>query len=147
MSGRSQIPDVRSEITGRSGLTLIEVLVAVAILGMGIAGIVMAGSKCLAVARQARNYQAAREAVARVELKYPIQLEEDIEDAKRSGTLERPYEEYSFTRDVKKVGLEEDGLYEVTTEIRWSLGGKASSETVVTYVRRTDNDLPGTAVP
>ena len=43
MRGSPTISNLRSQISdSRAGLTLIEVLVAVAILGMGIAGIVMA---------------------------------------------------------------------------------------------------------
>ena len=117
-----------------------------AILGIGIASIVAAGSRCLGVARQARNYQAAREAMARIEVKEPIQLLDKIEDANDSGTLEAPYSEYSWRREVEPVGKEEDGLYLVVTTVTWSDAGKKSRETITTYIHAPEENLPGTAV-
>jgi prepilin-type N-terminal cleavage/methylation domain-containing protein len=131
----------------RAGFSLIEVMIATAILGIGIAGIVVAGSKCLAVARQARNYEVAREAVARVEIEEPIVLEEKIENAENSGTLEAPYQNFTWQRSVERVGLEEDALYEVTTIVQWSEGSDKGREEIVTFVRRPGENLPGTAAP
>jgi len=143
---RNVFPNRKSKIQNqKSGLSLIEVMIATAILGMGIAGIVAAGAKCLAVARQARNYQIAREAMARVELKNPIQLEEKIENASDSGSLDRPYENFDWRREVEPVGPEDDGLYRITTEIVWTDGSTKGRETIVTYLHRPNDDLPGTA--
>lgn len=130
----------------RSGLTLIEVLLAVAILGFGIAGMVMAGSRCLGVARQARNYQQAREALAQVEVEEPLALVEDMSRGSDSGTLRAPFDRFQWERKVEPIGLEEDYLYEVTTTITWSEEGKHGGEAVTTYVYRPDQKLPGGAV-
>jgi hypothetical protein len=144
---RLPVTGQRSPVTdSRLGLTLVEVILAIAILGLGIAGMVAAAAKCLAVARQARNYETAREALARVELKYPVELEEKIMDAADSGTLDRPYDGYSWRREVEEVGLEEDTLFKITTTIAWSDSGRNSEETIVTFVYRPGEKLPGTAV-
>jgi hypothetical protein len=79
-------------------------------------------------------------------LKYPIQLEEKIENAADSGSLDGPYAGYSWRREVEPVGLEDDYLFQVTTTISWSDSGKNSEESVVTYVHRPEENLPGTAV-
>lgn len=129
----------------RAGLTLVEVLLAIAILGFGIAGMVAAAARALAVARQARNYENAREAIARVEVKHPLALEEKIENANDSGTLDAPHANFSWRREVERVGLEEDYLFKVTTTVAWSDAGRNCSESVVTYVHRPDEKLPGTA--
>lgn len=127
------------------GLTLIEVLLAITILGFGIAGLVTAAAKALAVARQAKNYETAREAMARVELEHPLALVEKIEDANDSGSLDSPYNGFSWKREVEPVGLEEDYLFMVTTTIGWADAGKNCSESIVTYVHRPEEKLPGSA--
>lgn len=129
----------------KAGLTLIEVLLAVAILGFGIAGMVMAGGRCLAVARQARNYQQAREALAQVEVEEPLALVENMDRGNESGTLRAPYDKFRWERKVEPIGLEQDYLYQVTTSIMWSEEGKHGGEAVTTYVYRPDQKLPGTA--
>ena len=45
---------------GNAGMTLVEVLLAVVILGIALGGLVEAASRSLAVVRQARNYEMAR---------------------------------------------------------------------------------------
>lgn len=130
----------------RAGLTLIEVMLAVAILGIGIAGMIMAGARCIGVARQAKNYQQAREALAQVEVEEPLALVEKMDDANDSGTLTAPFEKFRWERVVEPIGLEEDYLYQVTTTISWTEEGWKGSEAVVTYVYRPDQKLPGSAV-
>lgn len=127
------------------GFSLIEVMIATMILGLGIAGIVAAGAKCMAVARQAKNYEVAREAVARVDVEKPILLEEKIENAEDGGTLEAPYQSFTWQRSVEPVGLEDDGLFQITTVVQWSEGSDKGREEVVTLLRRPPDKLPGTA--
>ena len=56
----------------RRGLTLIEVLIAVAILSVGAAVLLTATSRCLAVIRAARDYYAARHVMDLVDIEHPI---------------------------------------------------------------------------
>ncbi len=130
----------------KAGLTLIEVMLAVAILGFGIAGMIMAAARCIGVARQARNYQQAREALAQVDAEEPLALVEDMDEANDSGTLTAPLEKFRWERVVELIGLEDDYLYQVTTTVSWSEEDWKGSESVVTYVYRPDQKLPGTAV-
>jgi prepilin-type N-terminal cleavage/methylation domain-containing protein len=130
---------------GRAGLSLIEVLLALAILGMGLAAIVAAGMRCVAVARNVRVHETVRDLITRVEVEKPIQLAEKAADINDSGNFEAPYSSYRWERTAEPIGLEEDYLFQVTTRILWSEGGRAASEEVVTYVLRPQDKLPGTA--
>lgn len=124
----------------RAGLSLIEVLMAVVILGTGLAIIISAASRCVAVARKVRNLETVRELFGRVELEKPIWLEEDIEEAAGEGSFTGEYSAYRWRRSVVRVGDERDGLWEVTTTISWSERGRENSETVVTYVHWPKNE-------
>lgn len=130
----SRIPHRTSRIASRAGLSLIEVLMAVVILGSGLVMIIAAASRCIAVVRKVRSLETTRELFGRVELEKPIWLEEDIEDAAGQGSFSGEYSQYRWRREVQEVGEEEDGLWLVTTTISWSERGRENSETVVTYV-------------
>ncbi|MCZ7591804.1 MAG: prepilin-type N-terminal cleavage/methylation domain-containing protein [Kiritimatiellae bacterium] len=118
----------------RTGLSLIEVLMAIVILGIGLTILIAGASRCIAVVRKVRSLETTRELFGRVEVEKPIWVEEDIEDAAGSGSFSGEYSGYQWRRDVEEVGEEEDGLWLVTTTISWSERGQNNSETVVTYV-------------
>jgi prepilin-type N-terminal cleavage/methylation domain-containing protein len=119
--------------TERAGLTLVEVLIALAILGIGLFVLIATASKCLAVARQAKNYEKARHLLGRVELEEPLDPEE-IEEGTDSGGFEGEDSDYRWVREIRLIGEEEDGLYEITTRVTWSERGKQAFEDVVTYL-------------
>ena len=68
---------------------------------------------------------------------------EKIEEANDSGSFSGKYAGYSWTREVKSVGLEEDGLYELRTRVIWSDRGKQSGEEIVTYVYAPEETTEG----
>ena len=88
MSG--DVPGVACRVAGRNrrkaGLTLIEVMLAVVILGVALVVLVSTAATCLSVAKKARNYETARELLARLELEHPIKKKkiddfgEEVED-------------------------------------------------------------------
>lgn len=116
----------------REGLTLIEVLLAVAILSLGLTGLIGAVTQCLGVVRQARNLQTARHLLARAELEHPLQLEEEIEEGVEEGDFEGGPAGWRWRRAVERLGREEDGLYQVTWRV-WR-DGRGSAEEIVTCV-------------
>ncbi len=118
----------------RAGLSLIEVLMALVILGTGMVVLIASASRCVAVVRKVRNLETTRELFGRVEVEKPIWIEEDIEDAAGQGSFTGEYSQYRWRRDVEEVGDKDDGLWLVTTTISWSERGTENSETVVTYV-------------
>jgi prepilin-type N-terminal cleavage/methylation domain-containing protein len=118
----------------RAGLTLIEVMLALVILGIGMVALVTAAGRTIGVARQAKNFDAARELLARVEVEQPMMLEERVEDIAGSGSFEGPYAGFRWTRTVEPEGFEDDGLWRVETVIQWTEDQRAKKERVVTLI-------------
>ncbi len=105
---------------GRAGLTLVEVMLALVILGTGLVALVTAAGRCISVARQAKNFEIARELLALVEIEKPVQLEETPEDISGSGDFGSDYPGFRWVRSAEQHGFEEDGLWMVTTQILWA---------------------------
>jgi prepilin-type N-terminal cleavage/methylation domain-containing protein len=118
----------------RAGLTLIEVMLALAILGLGLSALIATVSRCIGVVRQAKNFQTARHLLARAELENPLQLEEEIEEGSEEGGFEGGPYDYRWSRTVERLGREEDGLFTVTLRVSWSDRGHSAFEEIVTCV-------------
>ena len=125
----------------KRGLTLIEVMLALTILGVGLSVLIATASKCLAVIRQSKNYENARHLLAIVEIDFHnklLELEEDgelenLEDG--SEAVDFPYEfsNYKGSWEVTTIGEEEDGLKQISFRVTWSERGKESFEEVTMY--------------
>lgn len=135
MVGRGGHPG-RTRRRSRGGLTLIEVILALVILGTGLTALIAAASRALSVVRQAKNLDTTRELFGVLEVMEPVHppFIEDIEEAAGSGSFERPYQDYRWERRVEMVGEEEDGLWLLTITISWQDNERQRSETVQTYV-------------
>ena len=122
----------------RRGLTLIEVMLALTILGVGLSVLISTASKCLAVIRQSKNYENARHLLALVEIDFHNRLleleeQEDLEDSSEAVDFPYDFSNYKGTWTVATIGEEEDGLKEVTFRVTWSEHGRESFEEVVMY--------------
>lgn len=121
----------------RAGLTLVEVILALMIIGTGLVALVAAVSRCLAVPRLAQNFDTARELLGQLEAEEPLQAEKDIEDAAGRGTFDSPHANFSWERTVEQEGEDEDdGLWRVTTTISWTENNRTRNEQVVTFFYR-----------
>jgi len=118
----------------RSGLTLIEVLLALVILGTGLVALVTAAGRCISVARQAMNYEKARELLAVVDVEKPMWLEENPEDIEGSGSFDGKNEGFRWERAIEQEGFEDDGLWRVTTRILWTENESPRHEEVVELI-------------
>lgn len=140
-------PGVGCRVSGsRAGLTLVEVMLALMVLGIGLTALIAAASRCLAVVRQSRSYETSRNLVNRVELEHPLQLEEKIEEGSDGGDFGFDYSGYRWSREIKLVGRKEDGLFEVRTRVMWSERGQESFDEVVTYLYAPEEEEGGTVV-
>ena len=114
----------------KSGMTLVETVLALAILSIGIFILVETTAKCLAVVRMARNYQTARAVLDRGESEHPLRGTNSVEQNKVDPV---DYDGYTFSRDLQPMDGEEK-LFKVVTRVAWSESGKDSGEELVSYV-------------
>ena len=130
-----------SEQIRRQGFSLVEVLLALAITGIGLFVMIETASRCLAVIRKSAHYERARHLLARVELEFPLQTKEEIEEGVESERFDGEDSEYRWEREIKIVGEEEDGLFEVTTRVIWSGRTREAREEIVTYLYAPEDRL------
>lgn len=124
-----------SRTSSQRGLTLVEVILAIAILSIGLSGLVTAASRCLAVARKARTYEQARRLIGAMELEFPVDDPDEIEaGTSESGQFDSPFQHYRWVRSVEQEGPEEDGLFRITMRVYWAERGKQNHEEVVTLL-------------
>lgn len=120
--------------TRRAGMTLIEVMLAVVILGMSLGALVEAASRALAVVRQARNYEMARRMLGRVDAENPLRLLDEIVAGTESGGFKGGPSGWSWTRtlvDFSADDEQKEGLFQLSTRVSWSQGeGRGMEETV-----------------
>ena len=123
---------MRKKTTSKTGMTLIEVLIALIILSVGVSSMMVAMSRCLAVVRTARNRDVARSLLRQVDIENPIDRT-TIEETQESGDFE-DYEAFSWNREIIMVDEEDrPGLFLVTTHIQWSERGKDAFEEIIAY--------------
>lgn len=116
----------------RRGLTLIEVLLAVAILGIGVGVLMLATARCLAVISQSRHYSTAQRLILQVGAENPL-TRTDVKAGSKSGNFDED-EGYTWEREISEPENESrKGLYTVRTRVTWSDRGRASFEEVVTW--------------
>ena len=131
---------------GREGMTLVEVLLAIVILGSALAALLGAASQAIGVVKQARNYETARTMLAQVEVEKPLRLEDEITVGEDGGIFRDGPDGWRWSRKIEAASEEgEDdekmgGLYLVTTTVYWGSGsGKTSSEETVRYLYVPEN--------
>ena len=122
----------------QSAFTLVEAVIALAILSIGIFVIVEATARCLAVIRVSRNYQTARAVLDQGESEFPLQPTNRPSESAVQG--EELVPGYTFSRELEAVSGEKK-LYVVTTRVTWSESGQASAEEVVSYLYFPNEDL------
>ncbi len=118
-------------------MTLIEVLLAVVILGIALGGLVEAASRALAVVRQARNYEMARRMLGRVDAENPLRLLDEIQGGQTSGGFEGGPAGWTWTRTLENLGEgdeQKEGLFLLTTRVYWAQGERKSMEEAVQYL-------------
>ncbi len=114
---------MKSDLSRQTGFTLIEAVLALAILSVSVFVLSEATSRCLAVLRVSRNYQTAHNILNLGESEHPLDTSKDPEENK-VDPVKYP-NGYTFQRDLTAID-EDEKLYEVHTRVSWSESGKAS---------------------
>jgi prepilin-type N-terminal cleavage/methylation domain-containing protein len=119
----------------RAGLTLIEVMIAMAILGIGIFVLLESAAKCLAIIRLTKNYHTARTVLDQGELEHPIIEKED--EVYNLDVSPVSYENgFTFSRTAE--ASDQEGLMVVRTRVSWADKGSNRMEEVVSYLYNTN---------
>ncbi len=124
----------------QEAFTLVEVLLAVVLLGIGSVVIMTAASRCLAVARASRNYYQARHVLDLGELEYPVFLfdERGKEKVENVPLDPVPYPGGFFFSRTAEPSERFEGLHVVRTRVTWQAGGRERIEEVVGYLYYTN---------
>lgn len=117
----------------RSGMTLLEVMMALMILGLGMAGLLSATSKAMHTAKMSREYEKARHLIARLKIEEPLQLDE-LEESTDSGSFGGDYRNYSWEREITLMGKEEDEIYQIRSRVYWPSRRTRKFEEVTTLL-------------
>lgn len=116
----------------KTGMTLIEVLLALVILSAGVSTLMMAMSQCLSVVRTARTRDIARGLIQQIDMDYPIE-EVDMAETVETGEFE-DIEGYTWFREIQIVDEEErPGLFLVTLRVTWAERGRDAFEEITMY--------------
>ena len=119
------------------GMTLIEVMLAVAILGFSFTVLLTAASRCIVAIKQAQIYQQAQWTLAMAEAEYPLLKTNDI--ANLNVGPETYDNGLTYTREVEE-DEDEDGLHVVRARVTWSKRGKERFEEAVFYIFKPIED-------
>ena len=123
-------------------MTLVEVLLAVVILGIALGSLVEGASRALAVVRQARNYEMARRMMGRVDVEKPLRLMDEIKAGQESGDFTDGPAGWTWTRTLEDLGEDDEqreGLFKMTTRVQWSQGERPGMEEVVQFLYVPEN--------
>tara|TARA_B100000809_G_scaffold150309_1_gene147812 strand:+ start:223 stop:612 length:390 start_codon:yes stop_codon:yes gene_type:complete len=122
-------------IQRRRGMTLIEVLIALAILGAGLFGLMMAASRCLAVVTTARDYELARRTLDLGELDHPALSAVEVSDLEVFG---RSYDTgLVYSRSVEEIDGDED-MFILRSFVK-NAGGTRTLLSVAWYLYTTNH--------
>ena len=114
------------------GITLIEVMLAVVILGIGSGVLLLATARCLAIISKSQRYSTAQRLIGQVGAEHPL-TRAKIEAEKESGRFDDEAD-YRWEREITAPEDENrKGLYTVRTRVSWSDRGRDSFEEVITW--------------
>jgi prepilin-type N-terminal cleavage/methylation domain-containing protein len=123
--------------THNEAFTLIEGMVAVAIISLCALALITAASRCTLVARMCENFHAAVSVMDAGELEYPLIMTNEV--FKNTVEAYEPLDNgFTFSREVDEIKDEED-MFIVRTKVSWSERGKQAFEQVETYIYTTNH--------
>lgn len=130
----------RPAASRRGGFTLVEVLLAVAILGIGF-GVLLTGlSACLAAFRVSARFQEAQWVLGQGEALYPLRPSADVLEEHPVAPDPSILEGYTFERIVEE-DEDEDNLFVVRTRVFWSGGAETGTfDEVTRYVWQREEE-------
>lgn len=121
-----------------SAFSLIEVLLAVLVLGVALTVFFSAANQGLSFTMQARDYQVYREILRELEFREPLDLENIKAEEITGSFTHEEFGNYQWRRSIESVGKEEDEFYSITTRV-WREGQSAEDgESTETFLYQPD---------
>jgi prepilin-type N-terminal cleavage/methylation domain-containing protein len=115
---------------GRCGMTLVEVILAIAILSTAMVALLVATSRCLSAMKAAQRYQGAQWTMGAAEVDFPINETNEVE-----SLVVDPHEYpggYEYSRVLDDVPFDEKhSLYLMRIRVKWADRGSETVEEVV----------------
>jgi prepilin-type N-terminal cleavage/methylation domain-containing protein len=127
-----------SVLQPRRGFTLLEVLVAAMILGVGFTVVLSASSRCLESMRRAKDFQDAMWAIETGSRAHSLLFAKDIREEGVDGEV---YGRMTFRRVIEEDG-DKDGLYVVRSIAEWGLGARPAREEVAEFYYQPEEKEP-----
>ncbi|NQU41244.1 MAG: prepilin-type N-terminal cleavage/methylation domain-containing protein [Lentisphaerae bacterium] len=122
----------------RQGFSLIEVVIATAILGVSLAVLLTAASKCLLVLSIATHYQEAQLVRGQAEMEFPLIATNDLDEL--NVPLTTMDNGLTFERIVEEEDEDEDDLHVIRTRVGWSARGESRLDEIVQYIYFVDEE-------
>ncbi len=117
----------------KSGMTLVEVLLATVILGVCIVGLMKALSMCVEIFRGASFWQDVATVAAAAEERYPFVVSNDPQEDLTVPPDNSIFDGWTYERTVDD-DEDEDGIYKVTIRIIYGNGGPGAEAEFVRLV-------------
>ena len=116
-----------------SGMTLVEVLMAVFILGIVVTGLLQAMANCASSFAIARRTQELQSVMDLAEIVHPVLFKDDPENDLAVSDDSSVADGYTFSRECEE-DEDEDGLYLVTSTVHKDGGGWGATLVVHRYI-------------
>lgn len=117
----------------RGGFSLIEVLLAMLVLGLSLMAFFHAVSQGTALVAEARDYETARMLLNQLDVIEPLDLE-DFSDGETGGFFDGEFRNHRWRRVITLAGREEDEFYHIETRVEWGDTRDPRVESVETYL-------------
>ena len=128
---------MKARTSNAGGLTLIEVLLAVAILSIGLVVMLTAIARCLGVLKVSEQYHKAMWAVSAGEAEFPLLRKPDTEP-EDYAVDPQDYDGITYTREVDDPDADSDGheqrLLVIMTKVSWMGRGREQTDELPRYL-------------
>lgn len=127
----SRVGVVRTVVAGREGLSLLETIVALAILTIGIASVLHVFSTSMKATKEAEAYSTA--AILANQIATGLENQASVDTGEESGAFDDETG-YSWTTNVENA--DGNGLMRTTIGVTWNAGNSPRSYEMVIYLQK-----------
>jgi type II secretion system protein I len=127
-------------LNSRDGLSLLETIVALAILTIGIASVLHVFSTSIAATKEAESYSTAAMLANQVAL--GLESQTSVDTGQDSGAFD---DETAFSWSTDVEDADDNGLMRTTVTITWNAGNNPRSYDMVVYLKQSTSTTSSTS--